>query len=146
MASARLLDMATSTTLSPTRQPRRPNDAKPWRAEGTARPPQAVPVDRPGDVSAPTEPTESPPLRPPSGYVPPHQSADTPGPLAAWNLEHDNIGPILDPFEHELTTVLGDVEIMNVEIRRQAGQLTLRARLQIDTPQILVGDAAPCDD
>ena len=39
-------------------QPSLPNGAKPWRAEGTARPPQAVRVDGAGDVGAPIEPTQ----------------------------------------------------------------------------------------
>src|SRR4051794_7921400 len=39
-------------------QPGFPNSAKPWRAESTARPPQAIAVDGPGDVGTLIEPTE----------------------------------------------------------------------------------------
>src|SRR6185503_6300462 len=39
-------------------QPGFPNSAKPWRAESTARPPQAIAVDGTCDVGALIEPTE----------------------------------------------------------------------------------------
>src|SRR5437773_2535266 len=39
-------------------EPGFPNAAKPWRAECTARPPQAITVDGTGDVGALIEPTE----------------------------------------------------------------------------------------
>ena len=39
-------------------EPGFPNSAKPWRAESTARPPQASTVDGAGDVGALIEPTE----------------------------------------------------------------------------------------
>ena len=39
-------------------QPGFPNSAKPWRAESTARPPQAITVDGAGDVGTLIEPTE----------------------------------------------------------------------------------------
>ena len=39
-------------------EPGFPNGAKPWRAESTARPPQASTVDDAGDVGALLKPTE----------------------------------------------------------------------------------------
>lgn len=60
--------------------------------------------------------------------------------LALWprQIEECDVGEILDSLEDDFVAVWGDVEIANVEVWREVGQLALGARVEVNEPEILV--------
>ena len=53
-------------------------------------------------------------------------------------IQQDYVRALLHPFEDDFTTVRGDVEVANVKVGREVGQLPLGARLEVDEPEILM--------
>src|SRR5580658_5226871 len=53
-------------------------------------------------------------------------------------IQQHHIRVFLHSLEHNLTPVRRNVEVANVEIGGEVGQLSLRARFQVDEPEILV--------
>ena len=47
--------------------------------------------------------------------------------LWSGEIQEHHVGALLRAFEDDFTAVRGDVEVANVEARREVGQLTLRA-------------------
>ena len=45
---------------------------------------------------------------------------------------------LLHSFEDNFTTVRGDVEVANIKVGREIGQLPLGARLEVDEPEVLM--------
>jgi hypothetical protein len=44
----------------------------------------------------------------------------------------------MNSFEDRFTSIRGNVEVVNIELGREVGWLPLRARRQIDQPEILM--------
>ena len=61
-------------------------------------------------------------------------------------IDQHDIPVFLYALQHDLTAIWRNVEISNVEVGREVGQLALRSRLQIDEPEILVLYLAAHDD
>ena|SRR5580658_9188511 len=58
--------------------------------------------------------------------------------LKSGKIHQNHVRALLHSFENNLTAVWGDVEIANVEVGSQVGQLPLGARLEVDEPKILM--------
>ena len=58
--------------------------------------------------------------------------------LGSREIEQDHIRVLLHSFQDNLAAVWRDVEVANVKVGRDVGQLPLGARLQIDEPEILM--------
>jgi hypothetical protein len=58
--------------------------------------------------------------------------------LWSGEIQQDHIGALLRSFEDNITAVWGDVEVANVKIRREVGQLGLGAGVEVDEPEILM--------
>ena len=53
-------------------------------------------------------------------------------------IQQHHIGALLHSFEDNFAAVWRDVEVANVEVGSEVGQLPLGARLQVDEPEILM--------
>src|ERR1700726_2385806 len=62
--------------------------------------------------------------------------------LGLWpgEIQQHYIRALLHSFENNFAAVWGDVEVSNVEVGSEVGQLPLGARLQVDEPEILMLD------
>lgn len=58
----------------------------------------------------------------------------------SWSREINQfyIRALLYPFEDNFMSVLRDIEILNIEIRREIGQLSFDTCVQVNEPEILV--------
>ena len=59
-------------------------------------------------------------------------------PSPSGEIEQHHIRTLLHSFEDDFAAVRGDVEVANVEVGSEVGQLPLGAVLQVDEPEILV--------
>ena len=59
-------------------------------------------------------------------------------PSPSGEIQHHHIGTLLHSFEDDFLAVRGDIEVANVEVRREVGQLPLGTRLQVDEFEIFV--------
>ena len=53
-------------------------------------------------------------------------------------IQHRQIRALPHPFENNFTTIRRDVEVANVEVGSEVGQLPLGARLQVDEPEVFM--------
>jgi hypothetical protein len=60
--------------------------------------------------------------------------------VGSWpgEIQKFHIRALLHSFEDDFTAIRCDVEVANVEVRSEVGQLPLGTRLQVDKPEILV--------
>ena len=58
-------------------------------------------------------------------------------------IDQHYVRTLLLPFQDNFTAVWGDVEVPNIEIAREFGQLPLRAGLRVRLPEIFVFDPSP---
>src|SRR6185295_5949150 len=65
---------------------------------------------------------------------------------AIWQLEQDDVRLFSCPIEDDLATVPGYVEIADGELAAEIGELPLATGLEIDGPELLVGDVSFHDD
>ena len=55
-----------------------------------------------------------------------------------WEIQEHHIRALLHSFEDNFAAIRGDVEVANIEVRREVRQLPFRACLEVDDPEILV--------
>src|ERR1700675_3021668 len=60
--------------------------------------------------------------------------------LRSGEIQQHHIRALLPSFENNFTSIRRNVEVLNVEIGSELGQLPLGARLQLDEPQILMSN------
>ena len=60
------------------------------------------------------------------------------GGLWSREIQQHHIRTLLGSFEHNFSAIRRNVEVANVEIRSEVGQLPLSTRLQVNPPEILV--------
>ena len=58
--------------------------------------------------------------------------------LSSGEIQQRHIGALLHSFEDNFTTIRRDVEVANVEVGSEVGQLPLDARLQVDEPEVFM--------
>ena len=58
--------------------------------------------------------------------------------LQVRQVQQDDIGALLRSFQDNFAAVWGDVEVANIEIRSEIGQLPLGGGPEVDEPEILV--------
>jgi len=58
--------------------------------------------------------------------------------LSSGEIQQRPIGALLHSFEDNFTTIRRDVEVANVEVGSEVGQLPLGARLQVDEPEVFM--------
>jgi hypothetical protein len=58
--------------------------------------------------------------------------------LFSGEIQQHYVRALLCALENDFATVCGDVEVADVEIGREIGQLSLGARIQIDEPEVLM--------
>jgi len=63
--------------------------------------------------------------------------------LSSWEIEQHHVRAFLYSFKNNVMAIRGDVEVANVKVGREVGQLALSAGLQVDQPEILVLNLAP---
>src|ERR1700682_6317596 len=60
--------------------------------------------------------------------------------LASGEIQQRHIRALLHSFEDNFTTIRRDVEVANIEVGSEFGQLPLGARLQVDEPEVFMSN------
>ena len=63
-----------------------------------------------------------------------------------WEIEECDVGEVLDSFEDDFVAIRRNIEIANVEVWSEIGQLSLGAGVEVDEPEILVLNFASQED
>ena len=66
--------------------------------------------------------------------------------LLTGKIEKGDVGALLDTFKDQFVGVGGDVEVANVEVGGEIGELALDAGFEVDEPKIFVLDFAAEED
>jgi hypothetical protein len=66
--------------------------------------------------------------------------------LWSGKIHQHHIGALLHSFHDNFPAIGGNIEVANVEVRWEAGQLSLSPSLQIDPPEIFVLNFTPQHD